>query len=256
MLAWSILIAAVPPQANTNPKPPNLQWLSISDYSHLTLDPVTAHSLLSLSEGKRKVTRTKTPQSYPDHPKRFDYWEQVLCREGLSGRHYWEVEWSGKGHVYIAVSYEGIVRRGWGYDASFGYNNKSWSLCCYPSKYFFYHNQKFTRLLTPFTASSRIGVYLDHRAGTLSFYRVSDTMTLLHRVQTTFTQPVYPGFYANTAGSTIKLCSVGWAVSQLLGLWPGRHTLHHTLFRWHVYPKWLTVDSTKQDTTPPGAMWG
>ena len=41
--------------------------------------------------------------------------------------------------------------------------------------------------------SSRVGVYLDHSAGVLSFYRVSDTMTLLHRVQTTFTQPLYAG---------------------------------------------------------------
>ncbi|KAI3374195.1 hypothetical protein L3Q82_006059 [Scortum barcoo] len=43
--------------------------------------------------------------------------------------------------------------------------------------------------------SSRVGVYLDHRAGILSFYSISETMTLLHRVQTTFTQPLYAGLW-------------------------------------------------------------
>ncbi|XP_064190206.1 tripartite motif-containing protein 16-like [Anguilla rostrata] len=176
-------------------------------YCHLTLDPNTAYSQLSLSKGNKEVTRVKESQSYPDHPARFDYWEQVLCREGLSGRHYWEVEWSGKGDVYIAVSYEGIMRKGWGHNTLLGYNDKSWSLWCTPSKCYFYHNKIYITL--PVAPSSRIGVYLDHRAGTLSFYSVSDTMALLHRVQTTFTQPLYPGFYANTAGSTIKLCTVG-----------------------------------------------
>ena len=45
--------------------------------------------------------------------------------------------------------------------------------------------------------STRVGVYLDHRAGTLSLYSVSDTMTLLHRVQTPFTEPLYPGFFVD-----------------------------------------------------------
>ncbi|ROL41930.1 Tripartite motif-containing protein 16-like protein [Anabarilius grahami] len=44
---------------------------------------------------------------------------------------------------------------------------------------------------------SVIGVYVDHSAGTLSFYSVSDTMTLIHRVQTTFTQPLYPGVWGS-----------------------------------------------------------
>ena len=54
-------------------------------------------------------------------------------------------------------------------------------------------------------ASSRIGVYVDHRAGTLAFYSISDTMTLLHRVQTTFTHTLYPGFRLYGSGSSVKL---------------------------------------------------
>ncbi len=57
--------------------------------------------------------------------------------------------------------------------------------------------------------SSRIGVFVDHSAGTLSFYSVSDTMSLIQTVQTTFTQTLYPGF-AFGSESSVKLC---WLIS-------------------------------------------
>ncbi|KAJ8246639.1 hypothetical protein GJAV_G00253760 [Gymnothorax javanicus] len=174
--------------------------------SLLTLDSNTVNKGLRLSEGNREVTCVEQIQSYPDHPERFDSWPQVLCREGLSGCCYWEAEWSGGG-VYIAVSYKEISRKGVGHDCVLGRNNKSWALCCSPSCYSFFHNNERTEIPVP--SSSRIGVYLDHRAGTLSFYSVSDTMTLLHRVQTTFTQPLYPGFWVYYFNSSVKLCDLG-----------------------------------------------
>ncbi|XP_030634335.1 tripartite motif-containing protein 16-like [Chanos chanos] len=171
----------------------------------LTLDPNTAQHRLCLSEGNRVVTCSNTINSYPDHPERFDYWHQVLCRESVSARCYWETEWSENTYgVSIAVSYKGIMRKGNAEKHWFGHNDQSWSLVCYPSRYSFWHNDVETRLPTV-PSSSRVGVYVDHRAGTLSFYSVSDTMTLIHRVQTTFTQPLYPGFWVNL-GSKVSLC--------------------------------------------------
>ncbi|XP_031426984.1 tripartite motif-containing protein 16-like [Clupea harengus] len=169
---------------------------------HFTLDPNTAHRELHLSEGNRRVEMRAEVQSYPDHPERFDVYPQVLCREGVSGRCYWEVEWSGECGVNISVSYKSISRRGGGDECVFGSNDQSWSLCLRSSSSFFYHNNKHTNL--PLVASSRIGVYVDHRAGTLAFYSISDTMTLLHRVQTTFTHTLYPGFLLGS-GSSVKL---------------------------------------------------
>ncbi|XP_030634281.1 tripartite motif-containing protein 16-like [Chanos chanos] len=170
----------------------------------LTLDPNTAHEELSLSEGNRVVTWSNTEQAYPDHPERFDEWCQVLCRESVSERCYWETEWGGNRGVDISLSYKDIRRKGRGYESLFGCNDQSWGLYCPPSNYLFKHNSKVTKIpIVP--SSSRIGVYVDHRAGTLSFYSVSDTMTLLHRVQTTFTQPLYPGFYVET-GTKVRLC--------------------------------------------------
>ncbi|XP_062398369.1 tripartite motif-containing protein 16-like isoform X2 [Sardina pilchardus] len=169
---------------------------------HFTLDPNTAYRYLHLSEGNRRVECRAELQSYPDHPERFDVWPQVLCREGVSGRCYWEVEWSG--WVHIAVSYKSISRKGLGDECMFGFNDQSWKLhrSSSGSSSSFWHNYKETKL--PLVASSRIGVYVDHRAGTLAFYSISDTMTLLHREQTTFTHTLYPGFHIGF-GSSVKL---------------------------------------------------
>uniref|UniRef100_A0A8C1TJ05 FinTRIM family, member 55 n=1 Tax=Cyprinus carpio TaxID=7962 RepID=A0A8C1TJ05_CYPCA len=164
-------------------------------YFHLfTLDPNTAHKLLVFSVWKEEVTfNNNRIQPYPDHPDRFDVYPQVLCRESVSGRCYWELEWSGS-DVNISVSYKSISRKGSGYECFFGYNDKSWSLSCSPFNFSFWHDNKRTELPVP-SSCERIGVYVDHRAGTLSFYSVSDTMNLIHTVQTTFTQTLYPGFY-------------------------------------------------------------
>uniref|UniRef100_A0A8C4XE47 RING-type domain-containing protein n=1 Tax=Erpetoichthys calabaricus TaxID=27687 RepID=A0A8C4XE47_ERPCA len=122
------------------------------DSCQLTLDPNTAYERLYLSEENTKVSRSLEAHFYSEHPDRFEFWDQVLCKEGLSGtRCYWEVEWSG-----------------------------SWTLCC-----------------------SR--VYLDFPAGTLSFYSISDSMILLHKFKTTFTEPLYPGFCLKEYNSRIQI---------------------------------------------------
>ncbi|XP_071028730.1 NLR family CARD domain-containing protein 3-like [Oncorhynchus clarkii lewisi] len=172
----------------------------------LTLDPNTAHRLLSLSEENRKVTCGRQKQPYPDHPERFEVCRQVLCRERLTGRCYWEVEWSG-GWPVIGVTYKGINRRGEGKDCGLGWNDKSWSLFCSDNSYTARHNYNTTLIDVPSSSSHRVGVYLDWPAGTLSFYRVSsDTLTHLNTFYTTFTEPLYPGFwvYDDSSVSLIK----------------------------------------------------
>ncbi|XP_062319081.1 NACHT, LRR and PYD domains-containing protein 12-like isoform X4 [Osmerus eperlanus] len=174
----------------------------------LTLDPNTAYRHLSLSEENRKVTWRREKQPYPDHPERFEDYPQVLCREGLSGRCYWEAERSEGRWVNIAVTYKGISRRGRGADCVLGLNNKSWSLDCDGNSYSAWHNNKITTIPAPPSSSHRVGVYLDWPAGTLSFYTVSsDTLTHLHTFHSTFTEPLYPGFYVYP-DSSVSLCQV------------------------------------------------
>ncbi|XP_071398313.1 NLR family CARD domain-containing protein 3-like isoform X3 [Centroberyx affinis] len=160
----------------------------------LTLDPNTAHRDLFLSEDNRMVTEVREQQPYPDHPERFDCCPQLLCRNGLTGRCYWEVEW--KGRVYIGVTYRGIRRRGGGDDCRIGWNETSWSLTCSDNSYSVCHNNRRTVIPSPSSSgSNRVAVYLDWPAGSLSFYRVSsDTLIHIHTFHSTFTEPLYPGF--------------------------------------------------------------
>ncbi|XP_075954051.1 tripartite motif-containing protein 16-like [Anarhichas minor] len=173
--------------------------------SEITLDPNTANTNLLLSEGNRKAT-VMSEQSYSSHPDRFTKCHQVLSRESLTGRCYWEVEWRGR-EVHVAVAYKNISRTGRLSECVFGYNDKSWSLHCNKNSFTFLYNKIHTPVSGP--QSSRVGVYLDHRAGILSFYSVSETMTLLHRVQTTFTQPLYAGFLIyGDDGATAEFCKL------------------------------------------------
>uniref|UniRef100_A0A671XHV4 B30.2/SPRY domain-containing protein n=1 Tax=Sparus aurata TaxID=8175 RepID=A0A671XHV4_SPAAU len=170
----------------------------------LTVDTNTVSREIKLSDNNRKMTLGFEDQSYPDHPERFE-WPQLLCRTGLTGRCYWEVEWGGG--VSISVSYRRIRRKGDFKDCRFGGNDQSWSLGCFNGYcYCVRHNQRETDL-SP-SSSGRVAVYVDCPAGTLSFYRVSsDSLIHLHTFNTTFTEPLYPGF-AVGPGSSVRLCGV------------------------------------------------
>uniref|UniRef100_A0A8C2PY45 B30.2/SPRY domain-containing protein n=1 Tax=Cyprinus carpio TaxID=7962 RepID=A0A8C2PY45_CYPCA len=174
----------------------------------LTLDPNTAHRHLVLSEENRKVTRVSEEQSYPDHPDRFDQCRQVLCSESLTGRCYWETEWSGAGAV-ISVSYKEIKRKGWSADCLFGCNVISWSLRCSDQGFTALHNNNSTEISAASGSCKRVAVFLDESSGSLSFYSVSDTHTLthLHTFTHTFTQPLHAGFNLYT-NSSVSLCHI------------------------------------------------
>ncbi|XP_074475772.1 NACHT, LRR and PYD domains-containing protein 3-like [Sebastes fasciatus] len=169
----------------------------------LTLDPNTAHRDLSLSEGNRKATRW-TAQPFPDHPERFDFRTQVLCEEGLTGRCYWETEWSGR--AFIGVAYRRMCRKGEGPESWLGRNDSSWGLYCTKDGYKSWHNGMLITVAIP-PSSNKVGVYLDWSVGRLSFFRIScGALTPLHTFQTIFTEPVYPGFRLGWPDSTVYLC--------------------------------------------------
>ncbi|XP_032366463.1 stonustoxin subunit alpha-like [Etheostoma spectabile] len=173
----------------------------------LTVDTNTVDRNLKLSDNNRKVTRVEEDQPYPGHPERFESWcHQLLCRDGLTGRCYWEVQ--TRGDVHISVSYRGIRRRGDSRDCLFGGNDQSWSLVCDDDGYFVRHNDRGTSVSVP-RVSGRVAVYVDCPAGSLSFYTVSsDSLIHVHTFNTSFTQTLYPGFGFWSRGSSVSLSPV------------------------------------------------
>uniref|UniRef100_A0A3Q3L1Y5 FinTRIM family, member 82 n=1 Tax=Mastacembelus armatus TaxID=205130 RepID=A0A3Q3L1Y5_9TELE len=195
MMTMATVDSAPPPEPRTRAD-------FVKYFCQLKLDHSTAYKELYISENSRKVIRTRDLQPYGDNPERFDSFAQVLCRESLSsGRFYWEIEWNGE--FSIGVAYKSISRKGKGSLCLLGYNDKSWSLLCSDSGYSAWHNRVDKAVSGPH--SSRIGVYLDHTAGVLAFYSIGNTMTLLHRFETTFVEPLYPGF---GVGTSVRICNV------------------------------------------------
>ncbi|XP_076580290.1 NLR family CARD domain-containing protein 3-like [Chaetodon auriga] len=180
----------------------------------LKLDTNTVNRRIKLFDNNRTMTHVEEDQSYPDHPDRFDHWTQLLCGTGLTGRCYWEVECRGR--VSVSVSYRRIRRKGDSRECLFGWNDQSWRLYFSDGRYSVCHNNRETSIPSSSSSSSsvshRVGVYVDCPAGTLSFYSVSsDSLIHLHTFNTTFTEPLYPGFGFRfwswfRSGSSASLC--------------------------------------------------
>ncbi|XP_017277656.1 tripartite motif-containing protein 16-like protein [Kryptolebias marmoratus] len=173
-----------------SPEEPQTRAEFLQHSSPVTLDPNTAHRKLMLSEGNRKATRSKKT-IHSKHPDRFTDWLQALSRESFTGCCYWEVRWRGR--VSVAVAYRSIGRAG--EESDFGNNKESWALDCYSDSFVFKHDKIQTSLSGPQSSTVGVPVYVDHKAGILLFLSVSDTTTVLHRVQTTFSQPLHAGLW-------------------------------------------------------------
>ncbi|XP_029373239.1 NACHT, LRR and PYD domains-containing protein 12-like [Echeneis naucrates] len=164
----------------------------------LTLDINSAHKNLQLHNNNKSVMVVKKAQQYSFHADRFTYWHQLLCRDALPELAYWELDWDGK--IQVAVTYRGIQRRGKGHNCRLGETDGSWSLSCSKEGFAVSHNKRKATVTPPSSsASDRVAVFVDRPAGVLSFYTVcSGALTRLHTFRTTFTEPLYAGFWVGS----------------------------------------------------------
>ncbi|XP_078478797.1 E3 ubiquitin/ISG15 ligase TRIM25-like [Lampetra planeri] len=175
-----------------------------------TMDPDTVYRHVQLSDGNHKATMKTESVNQTDHPERFHFWRQLLCKEPLAGSpYYWEVEWTGQ-KITVGVAYKEIERKSSDDKSRLGHNPSSWTVYWSGTGFSFWHNGQEKLLGSP--KARRIGIYLDQHAGVLSFYRISnDQADLIHRHQTQFTGPLYPGFrFGAGVGATLTICQLDW----------------------------------------------
>ncbi|XP_053197837.1 neoverrucotoxin subunit beta-like [Scomber japonicus] len=176
----------------------------------LSLSPKTVNNNLILSDDNKKVTRGAW-QDYPKNPARFDDCPQVLCKEGLTGRHYWEVEWSDgyNEDKAVGVAYKQNLRKG-NKCVYLGQNDQSWVFGVNAeSKLFAGQMYDWWDGSRVSTGIKRVGVYLDWPGGTLSFYNVSsNNLSHLYTHHAHFTEPVYPGCYIYIGNGSLFFCPV------------------------------------------------
>ncbi|XP_035262482.1 tripartite motif-containing protein 16-like [Anguilla anguilla] len=174
----------------------------------LSFDADTVHKFLRLTEENRKVTNTTPWQhSYPDTPERFEQHRQVLAAESFYlGRHYFEVDVSGDG-THLGVTYKSIDRKSGESNGCITGSGFSWCLQWNGRGFSAWHSGVETPL--PVGGFTRVGVYVDYARGSLAFYGVADAMTLIHRYQAEFLEPLYPAFWLSKKENVVLLVSPG-----------------------------------------------
>ncbi|XP_071385945.1 E3 ubiquitin-protein ligase TRIM39 [Centroberyx affinis] len=147
----------------------------------VVLDPDTAHPKLIISPKGDLVTYTDTWQEVPETASRFDTTLNAISRQGFSeGRHYWEVEVSGKTYWELGLTYPSIPRKGREQDCWLGRGRESWCVEYFNGDYTAWHGGAPHEL--PLVAGkqfARIGVYCSFPGGSVCFLG-ADTMTPLH----------------------------------------------------------------------------
>ncbi|XP_069785644.1 tripartite motif-containing protein 16-like isoform X2 [Narcine bancroftii] len=170
----------------------------------LEFDPNTAHRYLRLVSDNRKVSNTSPwLHLYPEHPERFEHWRQVLCTESFyMVRCYWEVEIDGEG-AYVGMTYKSIDRKGTESNGCITGNDFSWCIQWTGKEFLVWHGD--VEVPGKVERFSRIGVYLDYQNRILSFYGIADTMILIHKFESLFTEPLYPAFYLAKKDASVSL---------------------------------------------------
>ncbi|XP_041030403.1 E3 ubiquitin/ISG15 ligase TRIM25-like [Carcharodon carcharias] len=165
-------------------------WQEIFKYGEfceLTFDPKTAHRQVALSEGNRKIFWCDYAQSYDNNPERFTNSIQVLCSQKFSQDcYYWDISTKHSTGWAIGIAYKSI-----NVGVSLSQTEKSWCIQ-WNSNYYFsaWHNNAEYKLAWVIPPTIRVCLNFD--GGSVSFYSVADSITLLHKYDVAFTEPVHP----------------------------------------------------------------
>ncbi|CAL8390327.1 unnamed protein product [Arctogadus glacialis] len=181
--------------------------------SHVSLDPETAHPKLLISPGGDRATYTQAWQEVADLPGRFDSTLNAISLQGFSdGRHYWEVDVTGKTYWELGLTYPTIARKGNSEDCWLGRGKESWCVEFFDGEYTAWHGGAPHQL--PVTRRFRhIGILCSFPAGMVTFLGADDMTPLFCFCAGSFTHPLHlavcPGHDHNGANvNPIVICSV------------------------------------------------
>ncbi|XP_069591767.1 E3 ubiquitin-protein ligase TRIM39-like [Ranitomeya imitator] len=169
-----------------------MEELHLLEASEILLDEKTAGDYVLISGDLKTACKSKLNLRRPERPEKF-YCVQVLGTKSFSsGRHSWEVEASDCGDWMIGVAYSTIERKG---TLSFlGINDRSWVLKRSSNRYSVTHNSEVIHVDVGYSCQ-RYLIYLDHEAGQLSFYQLSDPICHLYSYKTIFNSPLHAAFW-------------------------------------------------------------
>ncbi|XP_069000223.1 probable E3 ubiquitin-protein ligase TRIML1 [Embiotoca jacksoni] len=165
---------------------PIIKKLINSYSSDVFLDPETAHPKLIISPQGDSATYTDTWQQLPDLPGRFDTTLNVISLQGFSfGRHYWEIDVTGKTYWELGVTYPTIPRKGTTEDCWLGRGAESWCMEFFDGEYTAWHGGVPHQL--PYTKRfCRIGVLCSFPAGLVTFLEADKMIPLFSFCAGTF----------------------------------------------------------------------
>ncbi|KAE8280410.1 Zinc-binding protein A33 [Larimichthys crocea] len=199
---------------------PIIKNLIKSYSSEVRLDPETAHPKLIISPKGDSATYTNTWQQLPDLPGRFDTTLNVISLQGYSfGRHYWEIDVTGKTYWELGVTYPTIPRKGTTEDCWLGRGDESWCVEFFDGEYTAWHGGVPHQL--PFTKRfCRIGVFCNFPAGLVTFIEAENMTQLFSFCAGTFSDCLHlalcPGHdHKGTNSKPIVICNTPSPTSDL-----------------------------------------
>jgi len=169
---------------------PHSVWEWITDATvDVTLDLDTANPDLLIS-GDKKMRCGFERKEVPNYHQRFDGWWCAVGQEGFrSGRQYWEVE-VGERDWRLGVARESALRKGFkSLNTDTGYLTLRLE-----------RGTELKALTVPFTAlppgliPRKVGVFLDHEHGQLSFYDVESRAHIYTYNDESFDEKLFPLF--------------------------------------------------------------
>ncbi|XP_028295336.1 E3 ubiquitin-protein ligase TRIM21-like [Gouania willdenowi] len=157
----------------------------------VTLDPLTAHPNLVLSDDGKQVKHSDVKKKVPDNPERISCYFFVLGKQSFSsGTFYFEVQVEGKTTWVLGVASESINRKR---NISVSPQDGYWALrLINRNEYLACEDPRVILHLK--CVPEKVGVFVDYEEGVVSFYDVDAAALIYSFTHCCFTHKLHPLF--------------------------------------------------------------